>query len=286
VRLPSFAANRALCDPPRQLERWAVSEAIYAGAAVGYDELFARATSLFIPSLFRAAHLTRGQNVLDVATGTGVVAQAAAEIVGRSGSVTAGDISPSMLEAARRKLTGLPIVLEMFDGHNIPHPDKHFHAVICQLGLMFFTDPARALAEFFRVLRDGGWTAVSVSSGPERSLFARVGAVIARHVPERAAKLNRFFSIRDPERLRSLLRAASFHAVQVESESRTIEFASFDAYFSGIEEGATLSGQEYVQLAPDVRHVVREEVRRQLESPPDKGPLAVEMEVHIGSGRR
>ena len=263
-----------------------MSGALYAGAAVGYDELFARATSLFIPSLFRAAHLATGQHVLDVATGTGVVAQAAAKIVGTSGRVTAGDISPSMLEATRHKLQGLPIVLQMFDGHNIPYRDKHFDAVICQLGLMFFSDPARGLAEFFRVLRDGGRTAISVSSGPERSLFARVGAVIARHVPERAEKLNRFFAIKDPERLRSLLKAASFRDVRVETESRTIQFTSFDAYFNGIEKGATLSGQEYVQLASDVRHVVREEVRRQLKSPSDNGPLVVEMEVHIGSGRR
>jgi len=34
--------------------------------------------------------------------------------------------------------------------------------VICQFGLMFFSDPARGLAEFFRVLRDGGRTAISV----------------------------------------------------------------------------------------------------------------------------
>jgi len=59
-----------------------VSGAIYARAAVGYDELFARA------NLFRAAHLATGQKVSDVATGTGVVAQAA-EIVGSSGRVTA-----------------------------------------------------------------------------------------------------------------------------------------------------------------------------------------------------
>ena len=83
-----------------------MSEPLYLGAAVGYDELFARATRLFIPSLLRAAHLAPGQNVLDVATGTGAAAQAAAEIVGRSGSVTAGDISPSMLDAARSNLRG------------------------------------------------------------------------------------------------------------------------------------------------------------------------------------
>ena len=96
----------------------------------------------------------------------------------------------------------------------------------CQLGLMFFSDPARGLSEFRRVLRDGGSTAVSVSSAPERTLFGRVGAVIARHAPERAEKLNRFFSLKEPERLRSLLKGAGFHDVHVESESQTIEFGA------------------------------------------------------------
>jgi ubiquinone/menaquinone biosynthesis C-methylase UbiE len=263
-----------------------MSEPIYAGGAVGYDEFFARATRLFIPSLLRAAHLAPGHRVLDVATGTGAAAQAAAEFVGSSGSVTAGDISATMLDAARKNLRGLPIILETFDGHKLPYPDRHFDAVICQLGLMFFSDPAQGLSEFRRVLRDGGWTAVSVSSTPARSLFARVGAVIARHAPERAEKLNRFFSLKDPELLSSLLKSAGFHHVRVESESRTIEFESFDAYFSGIEKGATLSGQEYVQLASEVRHTVREEVRRDLAPRSGDGPLGVEMEIHIGSGQR
>ena len=74
--------------------------------------------------------------------------------------------------------------------------------------------------------------------------------------------------------------------MHVESESQTIEFASFDAYFSGIEKGATLSGQEYVLLAPDVRHAVREEVRRDLAPRAGDGSLSVEMEIHIGSGLR
>lgn len=263
-----------------------MSEPIYAGAAVGYDEAFARATRLFIPGLLRAANLAPGHHVLDVATGTGAAAEAAARLVGRSGSVTAGDISASMLDAARKNLKGLPIALEIFDGHTIPHPDQHFDAVICQLGLMFFTDPAGGLSEFHRILRDGGWAAASVSSVPERSLFGRVGAVIARHAPDRAEKLMRFFSLSDPERLRSLLEGAGFRDVRVESESRSIEFASFDAYFSGIEKGATLSGQEYVQLAPELRVAVRDEVRHALAPRSGDGSLSVEMAIHIGSGRR
>jgi len=93
-----------------------MTEAIYAGASDGYDNLFARATRLFIPALLRAGRVAPGQKVLDVATGTGAAALAAADLVGQSGSVTAGDISPSMLEAARRNLKDTSIDLRLIDG--------------------------------------------------------------------------------------------------------------------------------------------------------------------------
>jgi ubiquinone/menaquinone biosynthesis C-methylase UbiE len=89
-----------------------------------------------------------------------------------------------MLEKARQNLKEIPVILELLDGQALPYPDNRFDTVICQLGLMFFTNPARGLSEFHRILRNGGWTAVSVSTTPERSLFARIGAVIARHAPE------------------------------------------------------------------------------------------------------
>jgi ubiquinone/menaquinone biosynthesis C-methylase UbiE len=263
-----------------------VAEPIYAGASEGYDELFAKATQLFIPALLRAAHVASGQTVLDVATGTGAAARAAVDLVGPSGTVIAGDVSQTMLQAARRNLKGLPIRLESLDGQALPYPDNHFDAVICQLGLMFFSDPARGLSEFHRVLRNGGWAAVSVTTTPKRSLFARIGAVIALHAPERAEKLNRFFSISTAERLRSLIRGAGFREVEIQTECRGIEFASFDAYFGGIEKGATLSGQEFVQLSPSVQRRVRNEVRDGLGAPDDGQPLVVEMEVLIGFGHR
>ncbi len=263
-----------------------MAEPIYAGASEGYDQLFARATQLFIPALIRAAHIVPGQAVLDVATGTGAAARAAADAVGPSGSVIAGDISPAMLEVARRNLKGLHVALEILDGQALPFADGRFDAVICQLGLMFFIDPARGLSEFYRVLRSGGRVAVSVTTTPERSLFARIGAVIARHVPERADKLNRFFSIPSAERLRSLIAGVGFREVDVQSESRAIEFASFAIYFSGIEKGATLSGQEFVQLPPELRLRIRDEVRQGLGVADQDQEFVIDMEVLVGSGRR
>jgi ubiquinone/menaquinone biosynthesis C-methylase UbiE len=65
-------------------------------AAAGYEQVFAHVSSHFIPFLLEAGHVTLGQRVLDVATGTGLVAEAALAAVGASGHVTAADVSPDM----------------------------------------------------------------------------------------------------------------------------------------------------------------------------------------------
>jgi ubiquinone/menaquinone biosynthesis C-methylase UbiE len=263
-----------------------MNEALYNTGAIGYDEFFGQVTRSFLPALLQAARVHPDQRVLDVATGTGAAAEAAAAIVGPSGSVVGGDVSPDMLAIARQNLQGLQVTLQPFDAHELPFPDGSFDAVLCQLGLMFFGDPARALKEFLRVLRPGGYAAVSVNSTPERSLFLRVGVAIADRVPAMSEMFQRPFSIRDSARLRTLFDSAGFQTTSVQSETRKIRFASFDDYFSGIEKGATVSGQEYVLLPADVRRTVREVVRRGLPQSSSGGPFEIEMEVLIGSGRR
>jgi ubiquinone/menaquinone biosynthesis C-methylase UbiE len=261
-----------------------VERVAYNTGATGYDEFFGQVTRLYIPALLQAAQLRKGQAVLDVATGTGIAAEAALAIVGPSGSVIGGDVSPNMLDVARKRLANQPIRLEHFDAHNLPFADGTFDTVICQLGLMFFDDPVRALRESRRVLRPGGRAAVSINSMPENSLFLRVGAVIARHVPAKAEMFTRPFSIRDAARLHGLFDIAGFREISVTKETREIGFASFDDYFGGIEKGATISGQEYVLLPEILRRRVREDVRRGLPVPSVDGAFTIEMELLIGSG--
>ncbi len=72
--------------------------------------------------------------VLDVATGTGLAAQAALAIVGPSGFVTAIDVSPAMVEKARTLLAGVPNVsVSVEGGQSLPFPDASVDAVICSL---------------------------------------------------------------------------------------------------------------------------------------------------------
>ncbi|TDQ12970.1 class I SAM-dependent methyltransferase [Phyllobacterium brassicacearum] len=257
---------------------------LYVDGATGYDSMFARVTAAYIPALMDVAVIAAGHRVLDVATGTGAAARAAAELVGPTGEIVAGDISSTMLKVARRNPENSAIKFQLLDGHALPFPDSRFDRVICQLGLAFFEDPARGLAEFRRVLAPGGRTAITVNSTPERSLFTRICTVIGKHVPAKAEQLNRYASIRTAERLSALLHGAGFTEVMVRSELRSFSFASFDDYFSGTDAGAGISGQEYVKLSADLRHAVREEVRQSFPDAGKREPLIVEMEVLVGSG--
>ena len=70
-------------------------------AAAGYDRGFAHVTNHFVPFLLRATDIAPGMRVLDIATGTGLFAEAALSVVGPTGHITAADISSAMVERAR-----------------------------------------------------------------------------------------------------------------------------------------------------------------------------------------
>src|SRR5262249_4575832 len=113
-------------------------------AAAGYDRAFAHISTHFMPFLLRAAHLAPGMRVLDIATGTGLSAEAALAAVGPTGHVTAADVSPAMAGKARERLGKAPNAsVSVEDGQALSFSDENFDAVLCNLGLMFFTDPMR-----------------------------------------------------------------------------------------------------------------------------------------------
>src|SRR3954451_3849071 len=126
-----------------------MSEAIHDKRGQFYDRYFGHVSREFIPPLLRAARLRPGQRVLDVATGTGLVAEAASAIICPSGSVVAVDIGPAMVKHARERLRHVPnISFDVEDGQSLTLPAHAFDAVICGLALMFFPDPVRGLREF------------------------------------------------------------------------------------------------------------------------------------------
>jgi len=263
-----------------------VAEISYnTAAAQRYEEAFAHVTGHFIPDLLRAAALAPGQRVLDVATGTGLAAEAALSIVGPKGHVTASDASASMTAQAGQRLRGIGnVAIGVEDGQAMSYPAGGFDALLCSLGLMFFPDPALGLAEFHRVLRPGGRAAVSVLTVPERSYNGRINVVAARHLPQLENGIARTFSLGDETRLAAMFTTAGFSGFETSLHRHDFVLPSFDAYYEPFEAGGGSTGEALAQLSETGRQQVRDEVRRSLND--IGGPVTIAVEFRIASGRK
>jgi SAM-dependent methyltransferase len=107
-----------------------MSNSFYDAGAAGYDQIFGFASREYVPTLLRMARLAPGQHVLDIATGTGVAAEAASKMAGSSGSVVAADISLPMLDEARKRLGRLSNVsVRVEDGQAKAAAERHHFAL-------------------------------------------------------------------------------------------------------------------------------------------------------------
>jgi len=172
------------------------------------------------------------------------------------------------------------------DGQALALRDGSFDAVLCQLGLQFFPDPARGVKDFRRVLRPGRWAAVCVISTPERApMWGVLAETLSRHLPDQREALHLSFALADTTRLEHLFRAADFRDVRVEREIPQGMVESFDDYWRPIEAGTGQIPQAYLSLPERSRRAVREEVRARLSEFESDGRLAMSAEMLIAAGR-
>ncbi len=254
--------------------------------ASAYERWTGRWSRLFVPAVLAAAGVGPKCRVLDVSTGTGEAARMALPFAGTEGVVVGVDISSEMLTSARAGLHGLPFLPVAADGQALPFRDSSFDAVVCQLGLQFFPDPAKGLGEFRRVLRKDGSAAICVISTPDRAPMWGIPAdVLSRHLPELRNVLFLSFALHDPNRLEGMLVGSGFRDVRVERTAREDSFESFADYWEPIEAGVGSIPQSYLRLAPADRQAVREEVRSCLSRYELNGKLRMSVEMLIGSGR-
>ena len=259
-----------------------------AVSASAYDRYLGRWSRLSVPHLLAAAEAMQGHRVLDVATGTGEAAAMFIPIVGDAGFVVGADISLEMVTSARIRLDAPFFWPVNADGQSLPFKDGAFDAVVCQLGLQFFPDPAAGLSEFRRVVRTGGMVAVCVNSTPDRlPMWGHLRDALDRFLTqEQRAALAMSWSLADPDRVARLFAKAGFQDIRVELIRREGTIDGFEDYWAPIEEGIGQIPQVYFALDEADRRSVREEVNARLAPyETDDGKLTMGVEVLIGRGR-
>jgi ubiquinone/menaquinone biosynthesis C-methylase UbiE len=184
-----------------------------------YDDDYTRRRALRLVEL---AGLERGKAVLDLATGTGLVAIAAARVVGRQGKVVGADISPGMLDLARQKLMeeGLRnIELIEADVEALDFEAETFNAILCSSAMMWMSNIPATLRSCRRWLKTGGLLAFSCYSTSSFTIpiVVRACAKFGISLPNCNEPLGTH------EKCRKLLQEAGFENADI----RTEQFGSY-----------------------------------------------------------
>jgi SAM-dependent methyltransferase len=205
----------------------------WESVVVEYDNSFGSLTTQAIEPLLDSVGAGPGVRLLDVATGPGYVAKAAAK---RGAIVTGVDFSAPMITDAKRKHPA--IEFREGDAEALPFPEASFDAVVMNFGMLHLARPDRAMSEACRVLRAGGRFGFTVWAKPvETAGFGITLGAIPAHgdmnvaLPEGPP----FFRFSEwDECVRSLLQAG-FVDSQVKKIPQTWRLSSPDSLFEAMQ---------------------------------------------------
>ncbi|HTV18137.1 MAG TPA: methyltransferase domain-containing protein [Polyangiaceae bacterium] len=195
----------------------------------------AESAAVMLPFARHAIELARPSataRVLDVATGTGILALELAPSVAR---IDAVDFAPQMLRQLeqRRRSLGLDNVhAQVADGQALPFADGLFDAAFSMFGLMFFPDRVRGFAELCRVLAPGGVAVVSSWAPIDRSpLMTLMFGALRAADPTRAAPQPNWLSLENPEVFERELAGAGFRDISVRPFTHAVPVESAEQFW-------------------------------------------------------
>ena len=174
--------------------------------------------------LLEMACLHRGEKVLDVACGTGLVSFEALEKVGVTGLVTGTDISDNMIAEALAQAEEKQIRFMRMDAEGLQFENDLFDVALCSLGLMYFPNPIKALMEMHRVLKPGGRTVAAAWGKREACGWASIFEIVDAEVASEVCPM--FFNLGNPDMLAISFSKAGFHSVEVRRISTTLHYAN------------------------------------------------------------
>lgn len=214
-----------------------------------------------------------GDTILEIGAGPGETGFMVADRLRPEGRLISSDVSPGMVDAARRgsQRLGLSNVEHrVMDAQQLDLADSSVDGVISRFALMLIPDPARVCAEAHRVLRPGGRFAYAVWGAVERNPWVTVmiGALLenGHALPTRGGAADSpfapggLFSLATAEPNAAPLRAAGFVDVTAEELNGAMRFASVDEYWDVQTSLAGPVSKLLASLSPDQIGAVRASV--------------------------
>ena len=187
---------------------------IYSSRSANYDQ--GEWHPRIAHRLVESAQLQIGKQVLDIATGTGMVAIEAAQILGEQGRVIGIDISTGMIDIARQKAEALGlqnIEFQLADGEALEFPANTFDYIFCSSALIWMSDLRGALRHWYQLLKPGGKIAFHAFAET-----AFIGGVLTQQVLE---KYDVSLLLSKPtgtvEKCHDLLQQAGFEVIEIET---------------------------------------------------------------------
>jgi ubiquinone/menaquinone biosynthesis C-methylase UbiE len=209
-----------------------------------------------------------GKTILDLAAGTGETGFLAAPLLGSNGRLITSDLSPNMLQAARRVAPVFGVTnadFRILDAERIDLPDASVDGVVSRFGYVLKGDPPPALREVRRVLRAGGRFAFAVWAERERNRWMTVPAEVmverGHLLPQSEADVL-LSAKRNPATIRRLLEEAGFGAVEVEEMPVAYRFANADELWFFVSELRGPVALALEELGEEERAAVRAEIER------------------------
>ena len=236
------------------------------------NEWMAAVTGRVNEWIVEKADLQPGQVVLDVAAGPGDLGFRVARQVGDGGRVISTDFAPEMVAAAHRIGDGLGLAnveYRVLDAERMDLDDDSVDAAVCRWGYMLMADPAAALSESRRVLRDGGPLAFAVWASPERNPWAALPAmtlVQRGHLPPPEPGAPGIFAMADPDRIRALVAGAGFGEPELEEIAFDFRYADFDDFWDVLIRIAGPLARAIEALSEDERQATREAIEESVAS--------------------
>jgi SAM-dependent methyltransferase len=204
-----------------------------------------------------------GEHVLDIGCGSGTTTLMLAERAGTTGSATGMDISAPMLEVARRRAQELDCRADFIeaDAADYPFPSKRFDLAFSQFGIMFFADPVAAFGNVHKAMKPNGRIVFVCWRHPFENPWSHIPETAARPflpaAPPSDPNAPGRYSFANPDRVKSVLLQAGFHAA---------EMTKFDAriYLGNTPDEAassSIDGGPLMRTLADVDDATRANVR-------------------------